>query len=208
MRNLTVAKPVERARTRTIDDNSLPTTFSSPAKLLAQYEGQKLEHSKSSTDLKSQASVIATDTKDKHHGNGLAVRPSKTGMRRRSTLNWANESPMARQKLLKDAAAERRVDAFYSLHELGKGDAQPFYVSETKEKFMNPDFKFFDPKQLSSSVTRSDAMVVKVFARAADTKDFMLLLELDVYTASLVRIGKTVRHVPSMARKYLLIDTA
>lgn len=127
---------------------------------------------------------------NKNH-NGTAVRPLKA-TKRRDTLNWAHETPVSREKMLEDAVAERRLDSFFSLHELGQGNSRPFYISEVKEKFMNPDFKFFDPHDFAPQVSRADGMTVKVFAKFAGSKYYYLLLESDVHTSTLVRVGRTV----------------
>lgn len=124
-------KATRRSRGKTIDDDGLPQTLQSPAKLFAlrEQEGRALEHSRSSTDLRSTAldgGSAIDDSRDGETilGNGSpmkgkspATRPRMPGrMRRRSTLEWAHSTPQRRQERLARALEERLVDVFFSLH--------------------------------------------------------------------------------------------
>ena len=203
LRNLTSSKPAVPPRNRPIDDESLPTTFSSPAKLQAQRENLKLEHSRSSTDLRSHGGDATFDAKN-GSANGPrqpATRPARASVRRRSTLNWANESPAARQKLLEDSVQERRLSTFFSLHKVASDrSTTPLYVSEEKRNSMNPDFKFF---RLEKWTSREDGLIVRVWHRTDE--GIQLLIEAEIFLSSLVRIGKSVCPCGRLERVSLLI---
>lgn len=191
LRNLTSSKPAVPPRNKPIDDESLPTTFSSPAKLQAQRENLKLEHSRSSTDLRSHGGDASFDSKNGSTSGPQrsAIRPVRASVRRRSTLNWANETPAVRQKLLEDSVQERRLTTFFSLHKVGSGlETTPLYVSEEKRSSMNPDFKFFKLKRWTS---REDGVIVRIWHRM--NEGTQLLIEAEVFLGSLVRVGKSVR---------------
>ena len=186
---MAVVKRVDRLRPHTTDDEFLPSTLRSPAKLLAQRDLAKLEHSKSSSDLKSNAaeSVVVNGS------TSIAARPKQP--RRRSTFNWINEPPGIRQRLLEDAVSERRPDIFFSLHRYGDElEKAPFYISEIKEQSMNPDFKHFD-LATNGACSREDRVTIRVWSRNTTSKITSLLIEADVCLSSLTRIGKTVRHL-------------
>lgn len=188
-----LVRPAGRPRRQTIDDESIPTELKSPAKILAQTE-TRLEHSKSATDLKAVAADGASDS-----ANGALSSPTKKprqNTRRRSTLTWANESPETRRKLLQDAITERRPDTFFSLH---RSDASlnepPEYISEVREKFMNPDFQHFNLAS-STEFSRQSSLTVRIWSRIDAAQPFALLIEADIDLGSLIRVGKTVRVVP------------
>lgn len=144
IRNISLSTPVSpkstrRSRGKTIDDDAIPQTLQSPAKLVAlrerELEGRGLEHSRSSADLRAanDASLNGTAVDDgtEPDGTGTTVtasgspskgklatpRPRMPGrMRRRSTLEWAHSTPQRRQERLARALEERMVDVFFSLH--------------------------------------------------------------------------------------------
>ncbi len=192
LRNLTLSQPRSRSRGKTIDDESLPHAFKSPTKLLAQREAHKLEHSRSSSDLKSPSPKDVTNKAmpDGSSDSIAETRPSIGRLRRRSTLNWIGASPAVRQKKLEDVTAGRMADTWFSLHCEGHDD--PVYISETVEKAMNPDFRFFDLKPWGPSVTRLDELTVKFWAKNEQIQDYKLLIELGVHLGSLQFIGKSV----------------
>ena len=105
-----------------------------------------------------------------------------------------NEPPNIRQRLLQDVISERRPDNFFSLHKVG-GDPKeiPIYISEVKEKSMNPDFKYFDLSDYRY-FSRDQEATLRVWARTGNSQVSTLLVEAEVYFPSLIRIGKTVRH--------------
>nr|POE98921.1 hypothetical protein CFP56_77601 [Quercus suber] len=135
LRNLSLAAPsASHPRGKTIDDDALPLSLKSPAKIVALREKPSLGHSRSSSDLRSVAehgvddteatwSVEANGSPVKAKGKGAAAdalrtppRPSIPRMRRRSTLEWINATPQRRQERLEDVTAERMADVFISLH--------------------------------------------------------------------------------------------
>ncbi|KAL9109884.1 MAG: hypothetical protein Q9187_008118 [Circinaria calcarea] len=191
LRNLCLSKPSSLPRGKTIDDGSLPTTLKSPAKILAQRENRKLEHSRSSSDL---AFSPQQNSKGKEQdiagANGSATsRPIGTALRRRSTLNWASTNPMTRQKRLEDATGGRMADTWFSIH--CSGMQEPVYISEIMAKAMNPSFQFFDLNTYGSFVTRQDQMTIKFWARTEGSQEFSLLIELQVHLGSLQFVGKS-----------------
>ena len=190
LRNLTLARPPARPKGQTIDDESLPNALKSPAKVLAQRETQKLEHSRSSNDLKTlfipngeaKAENLKSDAPAK-------FRPAREKIRRRSTLNWSNASPRDRQQKLEYVTAERMADTWFSLH--CAGISEPIYVSEVVEKSMNPSFRFFDLNTYGPLVTRQDELTIRYWARTESMAEYMLLIDLQVNLRSLQFIGKT-----------------
>ena len=68
-------------------------------------------------------------------GDTENLRPSHSKLRRRSTLNWTNALPSARQKRLEDVTARKMADTWFSLH--CAENSEPFYISEVVEKAMN-----------------------------------------------------------------------
>ncbi|KAF3009726.1 hypothetical protein E8E13_009127 [Curvularia kusanoi] len=205
IRNLTLSPAPARARGRTIDDDALPSTLKSPTKALALRESKALAHSRSSSDLKAiehghdhdhDEDEDGDEGKDRFDNGSLRkpttptrpVRPAK-GMRRRSTLEWANASPLTRQKKLEDITAGRMADTFFTLHM--DANTEPVYISEVAEKAMNPNFKFFDLGPCGPQVTRRDKLTVRVWAKSETMTEWQFLIDYTVHLASLQFIGKT-----------------
>ena len=118
------------------------------------------------------------------------TRPPIGRLRRRSTLNWTGASSAVRQKKLEDVTGGRMADTWFSLH--CRGVEEPVYVSETVERAMNPDFRFFDLQAWGPSVTRLDEMTVRFWAKSEQMTDYRLLIELYLHLGSLQFIGKSV----------------
>lgn len=97
---------------------------------------------------------------------------------------------MVRQEKLENMAATRMLDSFFSLHVAG--EEEPVYVSETAEKAMDPNFRFFDLESCGPSVTRQDEITVKLFAKDQIMKTYHYLLEYHVSLPSLQFIGKSI----------------
>lgn len=191
MRNLSLSRPTTRPRGKTIDDESLPNAFRTPTKLLIQQENHKLEHSRSSNDLKSPRKRNGLSIKeDSDTDIPTKLRPSANKLRRRSTLNWTSALPRTRQEKLEEAAGGRMADTWFSLH--CPDIPEPVYISEIIEKAMNPDFRFFDLNTYGPSVTRRDELIIKYWAKTENMGEFILLIELRLYLRSLQFIGKTV----------------
>lgn len=115
LRNLALAQDSARPRRGTIDDEGLPASKRSPAKMVALREANTMLHSKSSDDLRpiheSAISLSPSPTKQR-----TPPRPSMAKLRRRSTLEWAAATSHQRQRRLQDVSAARMADLFYSLH--------------------------------------------------------------------------------------------
>jgi hypothetical protein len=110
LRNLRLSQSSStRNRGITFDDDALPQTLSSPAKLLALREDHALGHSRSSSDLRESASEENGQKSD-------GKRPQVRRLRRRSTLEWANATPQSRQSKLEDMIKGRMGHVFFSLH--------------------------------------------------------------------------------------------
>ncbi|KAI2789953.1 hypothetical protein POX_d05454 [Penicillium oxalicum] len=153
--------PSNRARGRTINDDEIPNTLTSPSKLLAQNESRPLQPSRSFADLASQA------VSDSRPGK----RPDLVPSRRRSLLPWNDPNPATSQLRLEDITQSRMANTFFSLHcnEFEK----PVYVSEVVDKATNPNFRTFDLNPTESM------------------PDYLLLVELQQNMRSLQFLGKT-----------------
>ncbi|KAH3913416.1 hypothetical protein HBI56_083800 [Parastagonospora nodorum] len=185
IRNLTLTSSPLRSRGKTIDDDALPSTLKSPTKALALRESKGLAHSRSSSDLKLPNGALhepTTPTKSPRPAFGR-------GLRRRSTLEWTNASPLTRQKKLEDIAADRMADTFFTLH-VEQHD-EPVYISEIAEKAMNPNFRFFDLASCGPGVTRLDRLTVRIWAKTESMDKWQYLMDYTVHLRSLQFIGKT-----------------
>ncbi|MCJ1462576.1 hypothetical protein MMC07_001178 [Pseudocyphellaria aurata] len=189
LRNLTLSRPPSRSRGKTTDDESLPNAFISPTKLFALRESNRLEHSRSSNDLKSPSKPNGLSKEEPDPESPAEFRPSIRNLRRRSTLNWSNALPSIRQKKLEDVTGGRMADSWFSLH--CADISEPVHVSEVVDKAMNPSFRFFDLNTYGPSITRRDELTLKFWARTQNMEDYILLIELQLHLRSLHFIGKT-----------------
>lgn len=193
MRNLEFTPPAKRYGGTAFDDETLPHTLKSPAKLLALSEKSQLVQSRSYTDLKVQSPTMNETSLDfgtlanTGHVN-RPQRPSKSQLRRRSTLNW-DTTPKQRQRKLQDAIAGRTADVFFSVHVIGVED--PVYVSEVAELTTNPNFRFFDLNTCRPAITRQNHVVVKFWARPLSEQGWQYLVKLSVNLSLLQYLGKS-----------------
>tara|TARA_R110002003_G_scaffold171_18_gene14055 strand:- start:23694 stop:25262 length:1569 start_codon:yes stop_codon:yes gene_type:complete len=104
-------------------------------------------------------------------------------------MEWANASPLTRQKKLEDITADRMADTFFTLHV--DQHEEPVYISEIAEKAMNPNFKFFDLGPCGPGVTRLDKLTVRVWAKSESMTAWQYLMDYTVQLRSLQYIGKT-----------------
>ncbi|KAF2102698.1 UV radiation resistance-associated gene protein [Rhizodiscina lignyota] len=198
IRNVAIpqAPSATRPRGKTIDDDALPYTLKSPAKALALREKKELAHSRSSSDLRAINQSVIVESKDNavptEAGRISPNRPRLNRLRRRSTMEWTGASPLARQKKLEDVAGARMLDSFFALHIPNMGE--PIYISETAEKAMNPNFRFFDLSSWGPGITRRDDLIVKFFAKTEYMSDYQFVVELSVSLSSLQFIGKTLEN--------------
>lgn len=134
LRNLSwTSTSPSRRLSKTFDDDALPQTLKSPAKLVALREHNTLGHSRSSSDLRAVAEDdhddvngetvgATTDGSPRHHRKKQDAapiaprRPEFKPLRRRSTLEWANATPQKRQEKLEAAIKGRMADVFFTLH--------------------------------------------------------------------------------------------
>ncbi|KAG8631232.1 hypothetical protein KVT40_000372 [Elsinoe batatas] len=194
LRNLALVQVDSRYRGKVIDDDALPNTLKSPAKQLALRESRGLGHSKSSDDLR----PIHEDKDKGSHTNGVPIngspkkekraRPAGAKLRRRSTLEWASETPQRRQTRLEAVSAARLADVFYTLHIANLKD--PVYVSEEIKKSMNPSFRHIDWDACGPGITRQEELRVKFWARSGKEKNYQILLDMSLNLRSLQFIGK------------------
>jgi hypothetical protein len=195
IRNLSLSTAHTRPRTATVDDEALPYALKSPSKTLAIREHKQLEHSRSQTNLRPiKESEDGTVAKGKENAvvDGEIKTPTRPGigrLRRRSTLEWVNASPMARQRKLEDIISTRMVDVFFSLHVADL--EEPIYISEVFKRVMNPDFRFFNLSELGPSISRLEGLTIKVWAKSNTMDDYKYLIEMDLSLRSLQFIGKT-----------------
>jgi len=113
-------------------------------------------------------------------------------MRRRSTIDWLNASPLVKQQKLEDIIHERLADVFFSLHVAGMDE--PVYVSEVVEDTMDPTFRFFDLQSCGPAVVRQDELTLKLWAKTRKMEDFQYHIEIQVNLRRLQFIGKTVEN--------------
>ncbi|KAL9000274.1 MAG: hypothetical protein Q9169_000991 [Polycauliona sp. 2 TL-2023] len=181
LRNLSLSRPsTPTQKSKTADDEALPTSMVTPTKALALRE-KKLEHSRSSNDLRtsptSRKVLDNSNENEKSSSDPEKVRPTKGKIRRRSTMNWTNAPPQVRQRKLEDAASSKLADTWFSLH--CQGMSEPVYVSEIVEKAMNFDFRFFDLNTYGPWITRRDQLTIKFWARFGSQQEYSLVLELE-----------------------------
>lgn len=223
IRNVSLEQaPSTRRRTKTIDDEAIPQTLKSPAKMVALREHKALEHSRSSTDLRSAGVAAAVgETADEtngspikakeRHSNAVQRTPPRPNfrMRRRSTLEWANATPQSRQEKLERVTGERMADVFFSLHVDGvegssvhswrrRGRAyslfsEPIYISETAERTMNPTFRHIDFSACGPAIMRLDGLTLRIWAKSIKGQQWRQLLELSLALQGLQYLGKSVR---------------
>ena len=200
IRNIAFTEGRRRPRSQSIDDEAIPGSLRSPAKAVVQreLESLKLEHSRSSTDLRSISESLAVQSDgavetDEAPARKSVVttpkRPAALKLRRRSTMEWANASPQTRQQKLEDVTAYRMADAFFSLHIAGIEG--PVYISEVAGKTMNPSFRFFNLLDCGPYVTRLSEFTIKVWAKTEKMEEYKYLLEMIVDLQNLQFVGKT-----------------
>lgn len=190
LRNLSLSRPADQIRGKTNDDGSLPYALKSPTKLLAQHENRKLEHSRSSIELKSPPKQHEMRHDETQPFEASESRPLPDKLRRRSTLNWTNALPRVRQKKLEDVTGSRMANTWFSLY--CSDSSEPVYISEVIEKAMNPNFRFFDLNVYGPSVTRRDDFTLKFWVRTEGRDEYTLLIQAQICLSSLQFIGKTV----------------
>lgn len=192
LRNLDLSGSHDRPRRKTIDDDALPNSLKSPAKLLALREVRTLEHSRSSADLRPIDESAISDKISKAD-NGMPkspngkLRPSMAKLRRRSTMEWA-ASPHLRQKKLEDVSARRMADMFFAIHVEGVEEA--VYVSEIIEKTMDPDFRHIELDGCGPGITRAESLTVRFWTKREKTGGWSPFLDISLSLRSLQFIGR------------------
>ncbi|KAI7547606.1 hypothetical protein KC331_g4920 [Hortaea werneckii] len=200
IRNLSLTPtPSGRTRKKTIDDDAVPNTLTSPAKLVALREQRGLAHSHSSSDLRTVSEHDTDAQQGSRNGNGTPVkangapkapqRPTIGRMRRRSTLEWVNATPQTRQEKLEAVAKSRLADVFFSIHV--EGVEEPVYVSEVVDSTMDPTFRHIDWSACGPGVLRLGTLTVRIWARSDNLAGWKQLLELALCLRELHYLGKS-----------------
>jgi UV radiation resistance-associated gene protein len=86
------------------------------------------------------------------------------------------------------------LDTWFSIHTDDASTNTPFYISEVMQRCMNPSFAFFDLEMAGPRISRSEEFTIRVWARAAEAGQYMVLVELKVNLRSLHFIGTTLEH--------------
>ena len=150
---------------------------------------------------KSRGKIEALREPQLHHAHSSSDLRRPLGARRTST-NWAGESPAFRQKKLEDVVESRMADTFFTLHCRAQKD--PIYISEVAKKVMNPSFRFFDLSGLGPAITRLNTLTVKVWVKRGE---FILLVEEEVTLHALQYISRLENHpLPPNCIIFHLID--
>ncbi|WPH01975.1 Hypothetical protein R9X50_00482900 [Acrodontium crateriforme] len=220
LRNLLLNSPSHsRQRGKTIDDDALPNSLKSPAKIVALREQKLLGHSRSSSDLQRVAEHPSNDSISKENDNLVdnnneaqasrtPKRPPLPRPRRRNTLEWVNATPQSRQEKWESATAERLADIFFSLHV--HGIEEPIYISETVDRTINPTFRHVDFSHVGPSITRLDHLIVRFWAKRGGTEQWIHFLESRLHLPSLHFLGKSLdrleRPLPQNAVIMHLVD--
>lgn len=185
IRNLFITP--SRVRGKTIDDDDIPNTLKSPAKLLAQAESRTRLQSRSYVDLKLSLAERPSINGTSSENEGKVHNPRRN--RRRSTLPWSGGNLESRQAKLEDITKTRMANTWFSIH--CNGIDRPIYVSEIAEKATNPDFRFFDLKVWGPPVSRLDEMILRLWVKSENMAEYVLLVELRLSLKSLQYVGQT-----------------
>ncbi|OTB17385.1 hypothetical protein K445DRAFT_316021 [Daldinia sp. EC12] len=139
-----------------------------------------------------------------HHSHSSeSLLPTRANSRRRST-NFANISPITRQKQLEYTIESRAADVFFSLH-CHDGEEEPVYISEVSERAINFNFRFFDLSQAGPTVTRRHQFIIKIWAKRQQS--WTLLLTENVDLRSLNYLGSLRNHhFPPNSLVFQLVD--
>ncbi|OJJ51064.1 hypothetical protein ASPZODRAFT_107265 [Penicilliopsis zonata CBS 506.65] len=212
VRNLVVTPPPSRVRGKTIDDDDIPNTMQSPAKLLAQKEARGAHHSRSFTDLAAMAwgegQGQPREDQPQPPPQPLPPPPSSSAStqarRRRSTLPWNEPDPLTRRVKLEDIMKSRMADTWFSLHGDGEDD-EPVYISEVTPMTTNPSFRFFDLNICGPRVSRQDHLTLRLWAKTVGMAEYILLLDLQLHLRSLQFLGRSLDsfHQPLPANSVL-----
>ncbi|KAI1827816.1 putative UV radiation resistance protein [Xylaria intraflava] len=112
-----------------------------------------------------------------HHAHSSeSLRPRSNTRRRSTTL--ANVSPVTRHKQLEYTVDSRAADVFFSLH--CDGEEDPVYISETGQRSINFNFRFFDLAGAGPSVTRLSQVKVRIWAKRQASWSLLLCQEVDL----------------------------
>ncbi|KAI4755024.1 hypothetical protein E4T52_12931 [Aureobasidium sp. EXF-3400] len=185
LRNLALSHEATRPRRGTIDDEALPATKKSPAKILAlRHANTTMNHSKSSDDLRpiheSTSPLSNSPAKQR-----TPPRPSFAKLRRRSTLEWAASTSQQRQRRLHDVSAQRMADLFYSIHIPNQQGR------EVAEKAMNPNFRNIHFDSNNPQLLRLDELTLRFWAKSEAMSQYCLLVDMTLSMRSLQFIGKS-----------------
>ncbi|KAI3397188.1 hypothetical protein diail_11162 [Diaporthe ilicicola] len=136
-----------------------------------------------------------------HSASTETLRP--LAARRRST-NLGSASPVTRQKRLELTIDSRVADAFFTLHT--EEEEEPIYISETVERSVNFDFRFFElSPSVCSPALRSSQVTIKFWAKRHGTWSLHLEELVDLRTLNF--LGSTIgTHFPPNCLVFHLTD--
>ncbi|KAJ0122363.1 uv radiation resistance protein [Diaporthe amygdali] len=136
-----------------------------------------------------------------HSASSESLRPSTA--RRRST-NLGSASPVTRQKRLEITIDSRVADSFFTLH--AGDEEEPIYISETVERSVNFDFRFFElSRAVCSPTLRLPEVTIKFWAKRHGR--WSLHLEESVDLRTLNFLGSTIgTHFPPNCLVFHLTD--
>lgn len=115
IRNLTLTDESSRTRGHTTDDEAIPSTLTSPAKLNNPKYVSRLGHASSSLNLQ-EVGKAGTGPGDVTYHTKPPQRLLQGQLKRRITSEWSGASPPERQRKLEEVISMRMLDAFFSLH--------------------------------------------------------------------------------------------
>ncbi|OTB05168.1 hypothetical protein M426DRAFT_320223 [Hypoxylon sp. CI-4A] len=138
-----------------------------------------------------------------HHARSSeSLLPTRGSARRRSTT-LANVSPVTRQKQLEYTVEGRAADVFFSLH--CHEEEEPVYISETGERAINFNFRFFDLSQAGPTVTRKSKFIIKIWAKRQLTWSLLLTEQVDLRSLNYLGTLRN-RHFPPNCLVFHLLD--
>ncbi|KAI0007198.1 putative UV radiation resistance protein [Xylariaceae sp. FL0662B] len=127
--------------------------------------------------LSTKSPALHEDPPQLHHAHSSESLRPRADTRRRNTA-LADISPVTQQKQLEYSVESRAADVFFSLH--CHGEKEPIYISETGERSMNFNFRFFDLSEAAPSVTRQSKVTVKIWVKRRRSWSWLLTEEVDL----------------------------
>jgi len=128
-----IVPPEKRERGKTFDDEALPFSLKSPAKLFAIQEQRNFGHSRSHSDLKLKEKAHYEPTTPPKQNEELSKpspqRPGLGKVPRKSFMEPSIQGAKLRQEKLDDAVSRHIADVFFSVHVAGLEGEFAFFGS-------------------------------------------------------------------------------